>query len=272
MTHRPEAPRPGAGGGRRLRRSGPGRRDRTGARGRAPPAWALPAAFPAVLRILDRGRMDRDACVRASRDASNPRRRPGRGRPPSRRPVWADAAPPGLWSRSGPRPSAVGSEGALGIVTEAWLRVQPRRGGVLRRSAVRHIRFGAEADASDRTDGPLSVELPLARSGRSGRLRSGRRGAHGPARRVRIGGPPEEAPLALAWRHAATSVERWPRPTFGGPAPGDAPTEGGEAVDAWRGTFLSAPYLRDVLVSMGIISDTFETAVTWDRFDARTEP
>ena len=29
-----------------------------------------------------------------------------------------------------------------------------------------------------------------------------------------------------------------------------------------------APYLRDVLVSLGVIAETFETAVTWDRFEA----
>ena len=30
--------------------------------------------------------------------------------------------------------------------------------------------------------------------------------------------------------------------------------------------FLRAPYLRDVFVACGVISDTFETAITWDRF------
>ena len=41
----------------------------------------------------------------------------------------------------------------------------------------------------------------------------------------------------------------------------------GDPVDSWRQAFLSAPYLRDALVSLGILSETFETAVTWDRFD-----
>ena len=35
----------------------------------------------------------------------------------------------------------------------------------------------------------------------------------------------------------------------------------------WRDSFLQAPYLRDTLVSMGILAETFETAVTWDRLD-----
>ena len=28
------------------------------------------------------------------------------------------------------------------------------------------------------------------------------------------------------------------------------------------------PYLRDLLLRLGILSDTFETAITWDRFPA----
>jgi alkyldihydroxyacetonephosphate synthase len=35
---------------------------------------------------------------------------------------------------------------------------------------------------------------------------------------------------------------------------------------AWRDAFLQAPYLRDVLVRMAMVAETFETAVTWDRF------
>ena len=40
------------------------------------------------------------------------------------------------------------------------------------------------------------------------------------------------------------------------------------AAGEWRRTFLNAPYLREVLVRMGIIAETFETAITWDRFPA----
>src|SRR5205807_2540732 len=40
------------------------------------------------------------------------------------------------------------------------------------------------------------------------------------------------------------------------------------AAGAWRKSFLDAPYLRDALVAMGMISETFETAITWDRFPA----
>jgi alkyldihydroxyacetonephosphate synthase len=39
-----------------------------------------------------------------------------------------------------------------------------------------------------------------------------------------------------------------------------------DAVGTWRDAFLGAPYLRDTLVACGVLSETFETAVTWDRF------
>ena len=38
------------------------------------------------------------------------------------------------------------------------------------------------------------------------------------------------------------------------------------AAETWRSAFLDAPYLRDSLICLGVISETFETAITWDRF------
>lgn len=48
---------------------------------------------------------------------------------------------------------------------------------------------------------------------------------------------------------------------------GETKESGGEAAGAWRQAFLRAPYLRDVFVAAGILADTFETAITWDRFE-----
>jgi alkyldihydroxyacetonephosphate synthase len=41
-----------------------------------------------------------------------------------------------------------------------------------------------------------------------------------------------------------------------------------DAASSWRQAFLDAPYLQSALASMGAVVDTFETACTWDRFDA----
>ena len=46
----------------------------------------------------------------------------------------------------------------------------------------------------------------------------------------------------------------------------DASREG--AAGAWRQAFLNAPYVRDVLVRAACISETFETAITWDRHES----
>jgi len=58
------------------------------------------------------------------------------------------------------------------------------------------------------------------------------------------------------------------RKASGPDSPDRAPDEGRESsgADLWRGAFLMAPYLRDAFVSCGVLSETFESAVTWDRF------
>ena len=50
-------------------------------------------------------------------------------------------------------------------------------------------------------------------------------------------------------------------------AAGRGGSGGGDAVASWRSAFLGAPYLRDTFVACGVLSDTFETAITWDRFE-----
>jgi alkyldihydroxyacetonephosphate synthase len=55
-------------------------------------------------------------------------------------------------------------------------------------------------------------------------------------------------------RHGATRANR------------PAIEPGADPVGSWRHAFLAAPYLRDTFVSLGVLSDTFETAITWDRF------
>jgi alkyldihydroxyacetonephosphate synthase len=42
---------------------------------------------------------------------------------------------------------------------------------------------------------------------------------------------------------------------------------GAAAAEVWRGSFRRAPYLREQLVLVGVLVETFETAVTWDHHD-----
>ena len=39
------------------------------------------------------------------------------------------------------------------------------------------------------------------------------------------------------------------------------------AAGQWRNQFLRAPYMRNYLTPAGVMVDTFETAITWDRFE-----
>jgi alkyldihydroxyacetonephosphate synthase len=43
---------------------------------------------------------------------------------------------------------------------------------------------------------------------------------------------------------------------------------GGDAAGSWRAAFLAAPYLRDTMIAAGVFTETFETAITWDRLDS----
>jgi alkyldihydroxyacetonephosphate synthase len=72
------------------------------------------------------------------------------------------------------------------------------------------------------------------------------------------GAPVEErmaAALALCREHGGA----WEEPRADG---------GAGAVGSWKEAFVRAPYVRDVFVAMGVLSETFETAITWERLDA----
>ena len=43
------------------------------------------------------------------------------------------------------------------------------------------------------------------------------------------------------------------------------------AAGQWRNAFIRMPYYRDLMVALGGITDTFETSITWDRFEALYE-
>jgi alkyldihydroxyacetonephosphate synthase len=45
-------------------------------------------------------------------------------------------------------------------------------------------------------------------------------------------------------------------------------SDGSDSAEAWKQSFLQAPYLRDHFAQRGIVAETFETAITWDRFHA----
>ena len=177
--------------------------------------------------------------------------------------------PSGVWqsrrlpsSGAGPSPDRVllGSEGTLGVITEAWLRVQAAP------------RFKASA-------GVLFPEFGLgARAVRA----LGQSGLHpsncrllDPGEAVLTGAAPEgRALLVLGFESAHHPLDAWMEHALeccrdhAGELPvAPAVGERGEAEDTWRQAFLQMPYLRDTMVAAGILAETFETAITWDRLD-----
>jgi alkyldihydroxyacetonephosphate synthase len=86
--------------------------------------------------------------------------------------------------------------------------------------------------------------------------------------------PEGRALLVLGFESDDHELEPWLRrglelcADHGGEVHGE-PSHGerGESEGAWRSAFVQAPYLRDTLVAAGILAETFETAITWDRFE-----
>jgi alkyldihydroxyacetonephosphate synthase len=66
--------------------------------------------------------------------------------------------------------------------------------------------------------------------------------------------------LAIAEEHGGT----WDEVTHEDRTEAAAERDGEEG--EWRASFVEAPYMFNALVSMGVLVDTFETAVTWERF------
>ncbi|HEX9343957.1 MAG TPA: FAD-linked oxidase C-terminal domain-containing protein, partial [Actinomycetota bacterium] len=193
-------------------------------------------------------------------------------------------------SGAGPSPDrlALGSEGTLGVITAAWLRVQPRPARRARATvAFPTFEAGAAAVRSIVQAGltPANCRLvDAAEAAMTGTLATGEAvlllGFEAVSPDL-----PVDAELAVAIELAAqldghlTSSEAVdsrvreaaadPRARQGGGAasPGGARSPA-DASGSWRAAFLRAPYLRESLVLLGVLAETFETAATWDRLDA----
>jgi len=176
--------------------------------------------------------------------------------------VWASRRLPG--SGAGPSPDRMlaGSEGTLGVITEAWVRVQPRP--MHRRST--GVRFASFA---------AGVECVRAIA-QSGLHPSNCRLLDPGEARLTMAGDGSHALLVLGFESADHPVEEAMARALqlcaehGGQTSGEERAErpAGDAVSSWRAAFLGAPYLRDLLVAIGVLAETFETAITWERFAA----
>ncbi|HEV3227321.1 MAG TPA: FAD-binding oxidoreductase, partial [Acidimicrobiales bacterium] len=172
-------------------------------------------------------------------------------------------------SGAGPSPDrlALGSEGTLGVITEAWMRVQDR------------VRFKASA-AVRFTDYAAAVDATRAVA-QSGLFPTNCRLLDATEAMIAAGVDDGSALLVLGFESADHPVDAWIERAVelcrdhGGHVPegvrSSGPDEGRSAgsegaAGAWRSSFLRAPYGRDALVSMAAIVETFETACTWSQF------
>jgi alkyldihydroxyacetonephosphate synthase len=168
--------------------------------------------------------------------------------------AWESRRLPG--SGAGPSPDRLllGSEGALGVVTEAWVRVQPKP----RFRASRGVAFSSFIEGGE-------AVRALAQSGlgpSNCRLID--------ADEARFTGAADSALLVLGFESTDSSVDALMergleicRECGGVPR---EPSSG--SVGDWREAFIRMPYVRDMLLRLGVLADTFETAITWDRLPA----
>jgi alkyldihydroxyacetonephosphate synthase len=186
--------------------------------------------------------------------------------------TWESRRLPGSGAGVSPDRMLAGSEGILGVITEAWMRVQPRP--THRRSAgvsfadfvrgaecVRELSQSGLNPANCRLIDERDAKMTTVGDGSSALLVLGFESTDHP-----VDASMERA-LEICREHGGEASERG----RGAGSGGETNTGGGtapDAVSAWRETFLAAPYLRDVFVAMGAISETFETAITWERFPA----
>lgn len=171
--------------------------------------------------------------------------------------------PTGAWSTrrlpasgAGPDPNRFicGSEGTLGFVTEAWMRV------------VRRPRFKTTASLVFKTiESAMEAVRAVAQSGlqpSNCRLLDEKEALFNAV-------STDGAVLLLAFESADHELVPWM-----GRAIKLAVKNGGNLTSrkdlsgSWKSSFLRGPILQSVLVSLGLVCDTFETACTWDRIGA----
>jgi alkyldihydroxyacetonephosphate synthase len=159
-------------------------------------------------------------------------------------------------SGAGPSPDRLflGSEGTLGVITEAWMRLQDRP----RFKASASVTF---ADMTSAMSAVRAISQAGLHPANCRLLDAGEAALSGAAASPVLVLGVESAVLPVDSRLAElTDVAR----EHGGAVRAGAAGKD-TAAEAWRSTFLRMPYVRDGLARMSAIVETFETACTWDR-------
>lgn len=171
-------------------------------------------------------------------------------------------------SGAGPSPDRLflGSEGTLGIITEAWMRLHDRPRWQVTASvtfddwtaAVAATRTIAQAGlypTNCRLLDPAEALLNAGATVGGGLLVLAFESADHPT------DPWLNRALQIVSEHRGTVTAQRSRDTVSDTTKTDASAN-------WRSAFLRMPYQRDALARRGVIAETFETACTWDGFAA----
>ena len=166
-------------------------------------------------------------------------------------------------SGAGPSPDRmlIGSEGTLGIVTEAWMRLRKRPTFRANTS----VRFKDFYQAADCVRAIAQAHL----------YPSNCRLVDSNEAMLTGAGDGSYHMLVLAFESADHPVDAWMKRTLelvndhGGEYDKQAlESQAGNregAAGQWRDSFIRMPYFRENLTPRGIITETFETAITWDK-------
>ncbi|MEZ5383185.1 MAG: FAD-binding oxidoreductase [Microthrixaceae bacterium] len=188
--------------------------------------------------------------------------------------AWQSRRLPG--SGAGPSPDrlVLGSEGTLGVICDVWLRVQARP--TFRASASVGFAQMSEATAALRAltqSGLQPANCRLLDPVET--LMAGAELPPGATALLIVGFESADHPLGGAMARAvelcrdhgglvddeAVSVRHQPLESD------VVPGERTGAEEAWRSSFLRAPYRRDAVIALGVVIETFETACLWSRFE-----
>ena len=160
-------------------------------------------------------------------------------------------------SGAGPSPDRLmmGSEGSLGVIVEAWMRLQGRP------------RF--RADAVFGFPDLFAAARAVRAVAQAGLYPSNLRVIDNDEAGTYAVNAYEESLLVLAFESSDHPVGPWmARAAELVSDHGGRRHDAEDAGQRWRMAFIRTPYARELTVPMGVINDTFESAVTWDRLEA----